>query len=441
METLGEAIEKYRALAKEYVGAGIVRKHVERITVRSESGKDYFLLAGDLRGSGAVGMRAHGELKACWTGREDVGGDAERARETYVEIEFHALAGTAYQCWVYAGGCCEETFTLYYQATEMTGPNPRKASEKVSYDVGAGVAGLLAARVKGLKKTHAQHGGEKQAARWEWIGVPLPKYAGAGLKKVRLLTEQKGFSVGMAVVSSVRKGPPKAEELGEEIRRAEEAAKGRVRADPSLVGHWKLDQGGEDASGQGNHGKATGNPKKVPGRIGGALEFDGVGDFLEAPHHPSQSPFPLTASAWFRTANAFPAHTGLINKYKAGSNIGWQILLHQGTVRAWYFKDRQNHTWDGQSGIGGGTVNDGTWHHVAFVVDETGARLYLDGASIAQRGWTGKQGPTAATDPLSIGRYPGDRTLFGGAIDDVRIYSRALSPPEIQELYQAGLGR
>ncbi len=444
METLGGAIEKYKVLAKEYIGAGIVRKNIELITVRSEAGKEYFLLAGDLKGSGAVGMASHPELETCWTCREDVA-DSARAQETYVELEFWALAGTPYQSWVYAGGCCEETFVMYLQATDMMGPNPKKRSEQVSYDVGRGVAAPVEPKARGLKKTHAQHGGGRQGTRWEWIAIPLPKYAAGGLKKVRLMTERKGFSVGMALVSSLRKGPPKAEELREEIPRAREEAKARVRVDPTLVGHWKLDDvawgSTPDSSGKGSDGRISGNPKPVPGKIEGALELDGAGDFVSVAHQPSLNAYPLTASAWFRTTSTFGGHTAVVNKYKAGSMIGWQIHCFQGAVRAWYFKDRGSHAWDGRDGIGGGRVNDGAWHHAAFVVDASGGRLYLDGVSIADRAWTGTPGPPATTEDLSLGRYPGDAPLFKGAVDDVRIYNRALSAPEVEALFKSGRDR
>ncbi len=220
METFGAALEKYRTLLGDYADTRLVQLDTPHIARRSEGGKEYLLLTGDIKGNGAVRLGAHPELKSCWTCQEDVGHDRSKARETYVEIEFWALPQTGYLCWIFAGACCEETFTTYMQGTDMTGPNPKKSSEKVPYDVGGAFAALVEPKVKGLKRTHAQHGGEKQASRWEWIQIPLPKYPAGGLKKVRLMTENKGFSVGMALVSSVRKAPPRGEELKEELIRA-----------------------------------------------------------------------------------------------------------------------------------------------------------------------------------------------------------------------------
>ena len=67
METMGAAIEKYKMLARDYVGASVVRKNIDLITRRSEAGKEYFLTSRDLKGSGAVKPASHPELKSCWT--------------------------------------------------------------------------------------------------------------------------------------------------------------------------------------------------------------------------------------------------------------------------------------------------------------------------------------------------------------------------------------
>ncbi len=69
-------------------------------------------------------------------------------------------------------------------------------------------------KISNLKKTHEEHkvkGSKthpKLPARWEWVEIPLPKYPAAGPKKIRLLSDQQGFGVGIIVVSTSRQGPP-----------------------------------------------------------------------------------------------------------------------------------------------------------------------------------------------------------------------------------------
>ena len=59
-------------------------------------------------------------------------------------------------------------------------------------------------------------------------------------------------------------------------------------AEPSLVGHWKLDdKDGEtvsDSSAGKNHGKAVHRPMRVTGKVGGAFAFNGKDSYVEIPN-------------------------------------------------------------------------------------------------------------------------------------------------------------
>jgi hypothetical protein len=64
-----------------------------------------------------------------------------------------------------------------------------------------------------LKKTHSLHTGPKAPTRWEWIPLPLPKYAAAGPKKLRVLTNQQGFSIAFVAISASKPGHPRETEF------------------------------------------------------------------------------------------------------------------------------------------------------------------------------------------------------------------------------------
>jgi hypothetical protein len=119
------------------------------------------------------------------------------------------------------GACCAETFTFYLQTTEGTDLNP-KSKQKESTDPGAAMASLVKHTIKDLAKSHRSHVTKvaKAPTKWEWVVIPLPKYAAPGLKKIHLLSDQQGFSVGGIVVSSTRTAPPADAELKEEAARA-----------------------------------------------------------------------------------------------------------------------------------------------------------------------------------------------------------------------------
>ncbi len=456
METFGGAIEKYRTLARDYVGTPVVSRNIKLVTVRSEAGKEYFLLTGDLRGSGAVKLQSHQELESCWTCQEDVT-DPARGRETYVEIEFWALPETAYQCWVFAGACCLEKFMLYLQATEMTGPSPKKASEKGSYEGGGGVAAPLEPKVRGLKRLHSQHAADKETSKWDWIPIPLPKYASPGLKKVRLMTEQKGFSVAMALVTSARKAPPKEEELGEERRRAAEEAAGRRRAEAGLVGLWTFDeqQGNavEDRSGRGNKGTLQGGPqwaKNVSPDIAsgnnGSIKLDSKDDFMQVAHSASLEldTASFTVSAWVCLTDEEPAR--LVNKWDG--KVGWVVDLNsdaggkkaKGKIRVKLNDGKE----DVELVVPAALDTKGKrWSHVAVVVDRDAkeVRVHVNGASAGTKGLGELKGIRNAS-ALGVGCIPSNKgNQLGGFIDEVRLYARAFSSAEVGELVRRAAGR
>jgi hypothetical protein len=88
------------------------------------------------------------------------------------------------------------------------------------------------------------------------------------------------------------------------------------------------------------------------------------------------------------------------------------------------------------------SINDGEWHHLAGVFDSqtNTLKMYVDGV---QDGSTETTSGTllTSTQPVSIGSAEPNYVsteYFNGTIDDVRIYSRALSSQEILSLYQSG---
>src|SRR5207249_7724423 len=151
---------------------------------------------------------------------------------------------------------------------------------------------------------------------------------------------------------------------------------------PRPIGSWSLDEGtgslAADSSGNLLDGTLVGGPAWIAGRIGQGVSLDGVNDYVSIPHTPALNAFPLSVSAWVRTTDT--GLHGVVNKYLPSSFNGYQIFTNGGRLCAWYFRDATNFIWDGTSCTAAGPrFNDGQWHHVAFVVDESGGRLYVDG--------------------------------------------------------------
>jgi len=202
-----------------------------------------------------------------------------------------------------------------------------------------------------------------------------------------------------------------------------------------LVGHWALDDGAgtivRDSTANGNDGQLIGDPQWVDGVIAGALQFDGVGDYVEVPHDPVLAiEGQVTVAVWINAER----HTG-----PGGSQ--WQgILAKGGNPRLYSLYTEARGVLHFSTGPGGayiGSLSTGQvplneWVHVAVVVD-SGHQYYLNGEPAGQGG----QGATAVgggTAPLTIGKT-NEANEFLGMIDDVRLYDRALTPEQVQGIF------
>jgi alpha-tubulin suppressor-like RCC1 family protein len=169
-----------------------------------------------------------------------------------------------------------------------------------------------------------------------------------------------------------------------------------------------------------------------------ALSFDGLDDVVTVTNQDVLNAYPLTLSAWIQTTQADSTQTSIINKYASSSNNGYQLFLVNGNIHAWYFEGATptgySGVFGGGAGMDGGFVADGQWHHVAFVVDDTGGQIFVDGTLKASMPWTGTPGPTTTAQPLSLGTYPGGISggFYSGLLDEVCIWNMARSQAEIQ---------
>ncbi len=106
------------------------------------------------------------------------------------------------------------------------------------------------------------------------------------------------------------------------------------------------------------------------------------------------------------------------------------------TVRKARFWINAGGTWL-HSDNGTTDVDDGRWHHVAGVYDGDFVRIYVDGIQESCRK-IGRVTLSSTPNPLIIGSAGGRGEFYPGLIDEVAVYSRALSPTEVYEHYVFG---
>ncbi|MHC4743674.1 MAG: LamG-like jellyroll fold domain-containing protein, partial [Planctomycetota bacterium] len=211
----------------------------------------------------------------------------------------------------------------------------------------------------------------------------------------------------------------------------------------SPVAHWKFDEGSGsvayDSAGD-NHGTIYG-ANWADGILGGALDFDGVDDYVEVPHDPSLDiPDQITIGAWI--FQDFSADRILVCKSPTA------------TYRDNYPGNYGLYIWEGgllhfchQTGTGSmeytlytssGTAAPGQWRHVAVtLVEGETVQFYADGSSAGILPQSGSFG-LVNSEPVRIATRKDTPSYFNGRMDDVRIYNRALSAAEVEELYGQG---
>ncbi len=205
--TAVDALPKYQALLRDQAESAFVRRNKTSLAARAQQcGRDYLFVAGDLKPGGTFKTAKTPKGSLCWTSEADT--DPGKLKDNFLDLSYSVFADASYKCWIYAGGCCQETFEFWVQGTEMSGP-AGKAKEKEAVEPGSGAAMMVKPWLSTLKKNHSGHTGPKQPTHWEWIPIALPKYAKTGPQQLRILTNEKGFSVAYAVVTATRSGPPK----------------------------------------------------------------------------------------------------------------------------------------------------------------------------------------------------------------------------------------
>src|SRR5207245_1667950 len=178
----------------------------------------------------------------------------------------------------------------------------------------------------------------------------------------------------------------------------------------------------KDLSGHVNHGTLTGTTD-VAGKVGRARHFNS-GDRITAPAI-SVPATDFTVAAWFRwTTNPSPYYSGI-----QGGGFSWELRVTAGGRFAVVF----------YQAIGPDIVtyaetplayNDGTWHHAAGVLRSGLAELYVDGLLVA-RDTTNPITSVRTSTQTIVGKVASG---FVGDIDEVRVYSRALTAGEIAAL-------
>lgn len=223
------------------------------------------------------------------------------------------------------------------------------------------------------------------------------------------------------------------------------------QAGSGMVGFWRLEENASpsmDSSGNGNTSSAwpagisfLAGPANTPAALGansaGCLSFDGTTGFVSIPSTPALTiTGDITIALWI---------------YKNVEAGDWVRLVGKGASAVRTFG-----VWE-EAGAGtrilfqmyngsGGSVLDvfstgniplTAWTHVTCRLSGNNATIFINGASSGSGTRSGTPGSSA--DPVTLG-FAGFHTYWNGRMDDVRIYNRALTDPEIAAIAAGGQG-
>ena len=209
-----------------------------------------------------------------------------------------------------------------------------------------------------------------------------------------------------------------------------------------LMGYWSFDfETAEDESGNNNHGTVH-EAIVVDGISGRAFDFDGINDYIAVPDDPSLE-FgynDITISFWMKCSNTY-LRTQPISKYRGLDDYrSWQVFIKERDIN--FFESDNGHDEDGHL-VGSSTIDvnlqNNTWYHILVIKIGTDAVFYVNGNLVSDTDAAHHHSIYDSSVNLHIGcklHWEGYRMEhFPGIIDEVRIYNRALSEDEIQDLY------
>lgn len=228
---------------------------------------------------------------------------------------------------------------------------------------------------------------------------------------------------------------------------AQSCPPGSVQPPPGLVAWWPLDETGgitvSDHSGLGNLGTASAtigsslNPRSVTGFVGNGLNFF-LGSRVRVSPSPSLNFGSTAATNTSFTIDAWIKGLGgpIVSNFNLSTKLGYTVSIANNTLRLEMGRGFQVMTWNWPA------ITPNAWTFVAVVVDRSSSKVTLYTGSTSLSASVPSIIPTNAFAysglPLVIGGCAGNPGVCNTIIDEVEIFNRALTKPELQSIFNAG---
>jgi hypothetical protein len=185
----------------------------------------------------------------------------------------------------------------------------------------------------------------------------------------------------------------------------------------------------------GKNGTIVGAPKSIPGHLGEALDFAGEPDSVQLPPILKVGENPVSYECWFMKTETAGWQYLIVNKTDFSDNF-FRLGFNQNTGQVRMYTEQNNN--ERLAFVTPDDYADGQWHHVVATREGSQGRIYVDGELVKE-------------DVAMEGDLGGDKTNWFlaqnggnkageyliGAMDEVRIYNRALTEEEVKQNFES----
>lgn len=209
-------------------------------------------------------------------------------------------------------------------------------------------------------------------------------------------------------------------------------------AEDGLVLHLGFDGDVTDSSGNSNNGTSFGSITYEEGILGKAAVFDGQSYIEVKDADTLDLKDNFTISLWAYKVHNNGHFVPYVWKEKGAEGADltpppYKLYDHWTNKPCFFMNGKGMNQFD----IDGEILDIGEWSLITVTYNGTEACMYSNGRMVKKESVTGS--PTITTGNLNIGLADGKKFYYNGKMDDLRIYSRAISGQEVNDLYNAGV--
>ena len=184
-----------------------------------------------------------------------------------------------------------------------------------------------------------------------------------------------------------------------------------------------------DQSGNGSKATITGDPKWVKGKFGTGIEFDGETNYAVVNHNPVFDFTEMTAAAWVNWSGLSAGYRFVMCQWGSPGNEWILRVDNKGNFAAVWFIDGKV-----QKDTERKPFPQGQWQHIAIAHRDGAQTIYRDGEVAVSAKRAGKL--AVGKDNVFIGANGTEGDKFGGILDELALWNRALTQDEIKMTMQ-----